>query len=376
MLYSAEKIRKVVMIMKPRKTIVYLSLCIAACAISVGAMFDSEGKDVTVKYVDRFSGLETSKAYKTEHDTIGEFFSHNKILIGNFDKLSHDTDNAIIDGSEITITKAVPISISYEGKVLTTVTSMPTVSEALLETGMMPGENDIVSPECSTKVTEGMSISITSVTNDEVIEFEYIDFDTKKIDDKTLEKGKTKVTQEGKKGKIQVSYEITYKNDKQESKKEISRKTISEPVDKIIAVGTKEAAKATASPKATSTPQKTVTPKKSEAAKPAQASENNTINGLSYSKKMTMTATAYSAFNSKGGYAKTATGMTAKKGVVAVDKSVIPLGTRLYIEGYGEAIAADVGGAVKGNIIDLCFEDTNANLRKFGRQKVQVYILN
>ena len=364
------------MIMKPRKTIVYLSLCIAACAISVGAMFDSEGKDVTVKYVDRFSGLETSKAYKTEHDTIGEFFSHNKILIGNFDKLSHDTDNAIIDGSEITITKAVPISISYEGKVLTTVTSMPTVSEALLETGMMPGENDIVSPECSTKVTEGMSISITSVTNDEVIEFEYIDFDTKKIDDKTLEKGKTKVTQEGKKGKIQVSYEITYKNDKQESKKEISRKTISEPVDKIIAVGTKEAAKATASPKATSTPQKTVTPKKSEAAKPAQASENNTINGLSYSKKMTMTATAYSAFNSKGGYAKTATGMTAKKGVVAVDKSVIPLGTRLYIEGYGEAIAADVGGAVKGNIIDLCFEDTNANLRKFGRQKVQVYILN
>jgi len=375
--------------MKPRKTIVYLGLCIVACIISVGAMFDGGGKSVTVKYVDRFSGQDITKDYKTDHETVGEFFSHNKITPGEFDKVSHNPENAILDGTEITITKTVPVSISHGGNVLTTVTSMPTVNGALLEAGMMPGENDIISPGINEPVTEGMKISITTVTSDEITEIEYIDFETKKVEDKNLEKGKTKVVQQGKKGEIQITYQVTYKNGNIESKTEVGREVLSEPVEKIVATGTKTAEKTKATPKATKKPaeksaKKTETPVKASASKNTSAAkataaptpaEKKVINGLTYTKKMTMTATAYSAFNKSGGYAKTATGIPARKGVVAVDKRVIPLGTRLYIEGYGEAIAADVGGAVKGNIIDLCFEDTNANLKKFGRQKVQVYIL-
>ena len=89
-----------------------------------------------------------------------------------------------------------------------------------------------------------------------------------------------------------------------------------------------------------------------------------------------MTATAYSAFKKGGGYGITASGRTAKYGVVAVDPKVIPLGTNLYVEGYGYAIAADTGGAIKGNKIDLCFEKPNSELMAFGRQTVTVYILN
>ncbi|MBI4733746.1 MAG: 3D domain-containing protein [Rubrobacteridae bacterium] len=66
--------------------------------------------------------------------------------------------------------------------------------------------------------------------------------------------------------------------------------------------------------------------------------------------------------------------MRAQKGVVAVDPRVIPLGTRLYIEGYGEAIAADTGGAIKGNRIDLCY-NTPGECFKFGRQTVKVHVL-
>lgn len=88
-----------------------------------------------------------------------------------------------------------------------------------------------------------------------------------------------------------------------------------------------------------------------------------------------MTATAYSAFNKNGGYGKTASGMTAGFGVAAVDPRVIPLGTKLYIEGYGYAIAADTGGAIKGNKIDLCFEKSNSELMAFGRKTMTVYIL-
>ena len=70
----------------------------------------------------------------------------------------------------------------------------------------------------------------------------------------------------------------------------------------------------------------------------------------------------------------TYTGVRAGKGVVAVDPTVIPLGTRLYVPGYGEAIAADIGGAIKGYRIDLGFE-TYQEAIQYGRKKVKVYIL-
>ena len=66
--------------------------------------------------------------------------------------------------------------------------------------------------------------------------------------------------------------------------------------------------------------------------------------------------------------------MKAEPGVVAVDPNVIPLRTKLYVEGYGFAIAADVGGAIKGNRIDLFF-NTIDECMNYGRKKVKVYIL-
>jgi 3D (Asp-Asp-Asp) domain-containing protein len=79
---------------------------------------------------------------------------------------------------------------------------------------------------------------------------------------------------------------------------------------------------------------------------------------------------------SSTGYAlrgRTATGMPTAPGVVAVDPAVIPLGTRMTIPGYGEAIAADTGGAVRGNVIDLWFPSI-ALARQWGRRTVTVTI--
>jgi 3D (Asp-Asp-Asp) domain-containing protein len=72
---------------------------------------------------------------------------------------------------------------------------------------------------------------------------------------------------------------------------------------------------------------------------------------------------------------RTASGYAAGYGLAAVDPKVIPLGTPLFIEGYGFALAADTGGAIKGKRIDLCFE-TNALCNAFGRRNVRVHILN
>lgn len=96
-----------------------------------------------------------------------------------------------------------------------------------------------------------------------------------------------------------------------------------------------------------------------------------------YKRVMTMNSTAYEPGpRSCGKYADgyTCNGTKAGYGVVAVDTRVIPLGTRLFIEGYGYAVAADRGGAIDGHDIDLCFQ-TVSECMKWGRKKVKVYVL-
>jgi 3D (Asp-Asp-Asp) domain-containing protein len=88
-------------------------------------------------------------------------------------------------------------------------------------------------------------------------------------------------------------------------------------------------------------------------------------------KVMTMKSTGYTRFENTN---RTAMGLPAKFGVVAVDRRVIKLGTRLYVEGYGYAIAGDTGGAIKGNRIDLCFDEYGQAIR-WGRRSVRVHIL-
>lgn len=94
---------------------------------------------------------------------------------------------------------------------------------------------------------------------------------------------------------------------------------------------------------------------------------------MRYTNVMVMEASAYLPTDG-GGSCITATGLPATHGVVAVDPDVIPLGTRVYIPGYGVAIAADTGGMIEGEMIDLCMEDYDDCIQ-FGRRDIDVYIL-
>jgi 3D (Asp-Asp-Asp) domain-containing protein len=76
------------------------------------------------------------------------------------------------------------------------------------------------------------------------------------------------------------------------------------------------------------------------------------------------------AYSLPGG---TALGIPVRRGVVAVDPKLIPLGTRLHVPGYGKAIAADVGTAIKGKIIDLWFPSIDA-ARSWGRKTVTITV--
>ncbi|MEH7480357.1 3D domain-containing protein, partial [Neobacillus drentensis] len=113
-------------------------------------------------------------------------------------------------------------------------------------------------------------------------------------------------------------------------------------------------------------------PKESEPAVEAASTSNTS------SREITVKATAYTA-SCEGCSGTTATGINLKANpnakVIAVDPSVIPLGSKVYVEGYGNAIAGDTGGAIKGNRIDI-FIPSKQDAINFGVKQLKVTILN
>ena len=173
---------------------------------------------------------------------------------------------------------------------------------------------------------------------------------TKKvIKNPKMGKGTKKVVRKGKTGEKKVTMKVTYRDGKAIDRKVASVKITKQPVNKITMVGTK----------------KKVTTSRGK---------------IIYRKSFTANASAYwagSCGKKKGsaGYGITASGKKLKKGIVAVDPRVIPLGTWLYVEGYGVALAADTGGAIKGNKIDLGFATASQSIN-FGRKNIKVFIMD
>ena len=87
---------------------------------------------------------------------------------------------------------------------------------------------------------------------------------------------------------------------------------------------------------------------------------------------MYVEATGYSS-QDPGNSPYTASGTLVRHGVIAVDPAVIPLGTRVYIPGYGDAVAEDIGWGIRGYMIDVAF-DTHEEALLFGRQSLEIYI--
>jgi 3D (Asp-Asp-Asp) domain-containing protein len=112
--------------------------------------------------------------------------------------------------------------------------------------------------------------------------------------------------------------------------------------------------------------------------KTASSQQNAASAAKAEGKVLTVSATAYTAY-CNGCSGITATGIDLRSNpnqkVIAVDPSVIPLGSKVYVEGYGHAIAGDTGGAIKGNKIDLFIPSKDAALQ-WGRKQVKVTVLD
>lgn len=184
----------------------------------------------------------------------------------------------------------------------------------------------------------------SSFTEKLVEETEVISKKTVSEEDPEIEAGEEKILDEGEDGKRVKIIKITQTLDGEEYNREIVSTETTQPKDKKILRGTKIVWKTL-----------------------------STADGeIRYFKKMRVYATHYDS-RCLGCNEWTAIGMRAGKGVIAVDPKVIPLRSKVYIPGYGIAIAGDTGGAIKGNIIDLGFDD--ARTAGWNARFIDIYLL-
>ena len=374
-------INKIVYPQNLKRVILALVFVLLATTITMGAVNDMTLKNVTLIQIDEFSDTETEKVISTRKDTIGDLLKDSKIEIGENDFFNKNVEDTIINGDVLIIRKGRVVELTADGKVEILAVSKPTVELALAEAGISIEEDDTVTPAMDTKITDNMSITVERFTTEYQTEKEVIEFATERVDNSSIEKGKTKVVTQGSNGEKEVTYLVKQKKGEILSKEVVSETIIKEPVTRVVHVGTKEVKKAT---KNTAKTTKKTTGTSSNTTSNAKTTQSKANKDFSYSKSFTVTATAYAAnLSENGGNARTAYGLKPQYGVIAVDPKVIPLGTKLYVESsdggkswtYGYCIAGDTGGAIKGYKIDLCF-NTKSECIKFGRKSATVYILN
>ncbi|WP_124727758.1 3D domain-containing protein [Staphylospora marina] len=250
-----------------------------------------------------------------------------------------------LSGGKVELRCNCKVSLHVAGKELGTFqTTAPTVRDFLKEKKVELTAWDELSSSPDAKITDGMTVVVDRYEQRIQKKVEKIPFNTKEEKDDQLAEGKKKVEKEGKEGKKIFQVVALFKNGEpvEENGEPVIEERLVEtvkPVDKIVKIGTNK-----------------------------ELAQKEKVN-LAAVRTLTVQATGYTHTGNR-----TYMGTWPKRGTVAVDPSVIPLGTKLYIPGYGYGVAEDTGGAVDGLIIDLFFE-TRAEALKWGRRTVTIQIL-
>ena len=286
--------------------------------------------DMTSKHVIIYDG-----ANKTAISTHVKN-ARDALFAAGIDLDRHDTfwssTEELENGTMIMVERARPVTIHEGGKARTIYTTQQTVRGVVNEAGydwreMMPLEDGM------TLVREGMDIHVVpyevrTIEKKAALPVSYV-----KWYDPGLAEGDEVVLDPGRPGQQMVTYEEVVAGGKVIRQNEIRSEIIDEGIEGSMKVGILE----------------------------------GTVGQVLH-----MTATAYHPSDGDG-QGITATGTRAGYGTIAVDPRVIPLGSTVYIPNYGAAVAADTGGAIQGNRVDLCMESFE-ECYNFGVRNVEVYL--
>lgn len=371
--------------------------------------------DAAEQYSVTVDGKATA-AWTTEN-TVSEILEKANIELTEHDKVSPALEEQVDEETTIAVEKAYEVTIHdglKEKKVWSTST---TVADLLKQHDISLGKLDRVENEMDEVVLPNSAVKVVRVEKITDVVEDSVKYAVEMKKDNSLLKGSEKLVQKGANGVVEKTYEVVKENGKEVKRDLKNEKIVKEPTKQVTAVGTKtvvasvsrgmQTKTAAPAPKTESvkqetpvqekkqavpqqakaavktasvekTPEPKPEPKPEPAAKPAPVKAAPAEAEPAGGKEFYVSATAYTA-SCTGCSGITATGINLHNNpglkVIAVDPSVIPLGSKVWVEGYGNAIAGDTGGAIKGNKIDL-FMANKSDALSFGRKQVKVRILN
>lgn len=272
------------------------------------------------------NGGQTSLTTTTH--TVSEALQEAGIKLGEADVVTPALDSPLVGGLRIEIQRARKISILSAGQVLEIMTTARTVGAALAESGLTLQGLDYSQPAEDEPLFAGVNIRVVRVSETVLVEQTPIPFENQYQAVAELEIDSQQILQNGEYGIQAERVRVRYEDGVEVSRTVEGEWTARQPVVRIIGYGTNLV-------------QHTV----------------DTPDGvITYWRAIPMLALSYHP-SELGGSTKTASGEQLRKGIVAVDTRYIPFYTRLYIPGYGEGLAADTGGDIKGRVIDLGYLD-------------------
>ena len=273
------------------------------------------------------------------------------------------TTQATEGGAEITVQRAQAITITYGGKSIETSSCGETVELLLTRLGIPTQGEYCVSLPLWTPTADGMEITVNRVIHTEETCTVDIPYEIAYCYDPTLPEGTEEVLVAGTAGQLQRRTSVTYINAEESSRTLLEETVLSQPVNQITLVGTGNGSASSSAP-----------------AIGDGVIVTATGEVLTYSKAMQFKATAYT-HTDEGCNMITSTSTTVRIGTVAVDPTVIPYGTRMFIMSndgkyvYGIATAEDCGGAIQNERLDLYFPTTDECFQ-FGVRNCTVYFLD
>ena len=269
----------------------------------------------------------SSQTFNTAGPTLGAGLWSNNLYLNAGDEITMPLDSPIHGPIDTGINTSQDITLQLTNRSMKSKTSASTVGEALSDIGIALQGLDYSQPGANAPIPKDGNIRVIRVREEQYLESEPIPFETETQPVADLEIDKRSLVQSGVYGLNTKRIRVRLEDDTEVSRQVEDEYVSQPPQPEIIGYGTNIV------PRTLDTPG----------------------GPIKYWRALEMYAVSYNV-TSNGGYG-TATGIPLAKGVAAIDPRYIPYGTRMYVPGYGEALAADTGGGIKGRMIDLGYLD-------------------